>query len=239
MALHRVFRYAWGISLLLFASLACNTLTGVGERVEGIQETAQSIGTGVQSGRDMIATGMAVATQVMGNELVQTAQAVATRQAPRLVATAQALATERGPSMLATARAAVEENGPELRKTAEAFATQQGPGLLETSRAMIADLGASMGNPPADIPLVEGERADFSASNQFVSYTTTLSYQSLLEFYAREMPSNGWVEVQTTSVVTANSALLNYEKAERSATVAITALPGNNHTLVVVSIQDQ
>jgi hypothetical protein len=77
------------------ASLACQTITGVGDKIEGAQSTVQSAVTQVQG---MATQAVGMATEVVGiateaAPLLETAQAVATDN-PGMIETAEAVATQ-------------------------------------------------------------------------------------------------------------------------------------------------
>jgi hypothetical protein len=52
------------------------------------------------------------------------------------------------------------------------------------------------------------------------------------------MPARGWIPVERGTVVTENTAELNYEKDGRTAMVVITTIPYINQTTIVVSLQN-
>jgi hypothetical protein len=97
----KLIRVAWLLSLALTLSLAC--LSGVGDQVEGVKQTAENA---VQQGRDFVATARAFATQ--SASLLATARTFATQNAP-MIETAKAFATSQGPELLQTAQAVSTE----------------------------------------------------------------------------------------------------------------------------------
>ncbi|UCH61222.1 MAG: hypothetical protein JSV61_07000, partial [Anaerolineales bacterium] len=156
------------------------------------------------------------------------------------VQTAQALATEVGDSgLLETAQAYATEQGPALLATAQALATEQGPGLRETTQALATQAALNLGGAPEDIPVVEGERQNFIASSQLVSYFTRLDFQQVVDFYQAQMPANGWSLLEEGIVQAENTATLNYVKADRLASVTLTVNPLDNQTIVVITIQNR
>ena len=254
------------LTLLAAASLACGLFSGLNRQLGQIRSTAQSAATGIEEGRNLVETGQALATQVLGNDIVQTARAFATEQGPGLLATGEAFATERGPALAATLEALATEKGPaaaatlealatqygpSLAGTAQAFATQEGPGLLATGQAFATEQGpalaatvqalatqaASGTRVPNDIPQVEGEKNVLVDTSNFLSYTTALDLRTVEDFYEREMPANGWTKIEQGSVVSAASAIFIYEKSGRRATVTISADTGAGGTLVAIVIQ--
>jgi hypothetical protein len=232
----RPFQFLWWISFLIAATLACTFFSEVGQRARDIQEDVQSAATDVQTGRDLLSTGQAVATQFLGNEIMQTARAVATEQGSQFLATAQAVATEHGPSLEETARAFATEHGPSLEETARAFATGEAPGLVETARALLGDITSPTNTPPEDIPIVQAENEHFFASQSFVSYSSSLGFTQVIEFYESEMPANGWSKVSEASFTSENIATLVFEKSDRRASITISIIPDNNLTLIIIGI---
>ncbi|HLA96943.1 MAG TPA: hypothetical protein VJL34_00700 [Anaerolineales bacterium] len=217
----RIVRSIGMIVMLLSVSLACN----LGSQLDQARQTAQSVATEVQQGRDFLATSRAIATVVGGSGLIQTAQALATEVGDTgLLETAQAYATEQGPALLATA---------------QALATQQGPGLRETAQALATRAALTLGDKPDDIPVVEGERQNYIASSQLVSYFTPLEFQQVVDFYRAQMPVNGWSPIEQGAVLTENTATLNYVKGERLVSITLTVNPLDNHTIVVITLQGQ
>ena len=85
----KTFRWLWALTLIAAFGIGCSLVTNVTERVGGIEKTAQSVATGVQSGREIISTGQAIVTNVQGNPMVQTAQAYVTAQGPGVEKTVQ------------------------------------------------------------------------------------------------------------------------------------------------------
>lgn len=180
-------------------------------RVTEIRSTAEGVATRVEQGRGLFGTGQALATQVGESGFVETAQALATQ---------------------------VGESG--LRETAQAYATQfEDSGYLQTAQAISTQFSLSPDNVPPDIPLYEGEKNAFVASPLAVSYFTAAEFEPVLTFYQREMLARGWIPVVRGTVVTENTAELNYEKEGRTALVVITTIPYINQTTVVISLQNE
>jgi len=243
----QTFRLIWVICVLVAASLACSLVTGIGERVGGAKQTAQGVATDIQAGREILSTGRAVATQVLGSGLAKTAQAFVTEQGPGLMATAQTFATEQGPSLMATAQAFATEQGPSiagtaealitqqgpgLQQTLEAFTTEQGPGLVATAEAMATSISGGSGEQlPEDLPFVSGERQNLISNSGFISYETSQDFKSVLDFYQKQMPLKGWT-ANGQAIITSDAAVLNYEKANRKVTITITKSPGSSNTLI-------
>ncbi len=166
------------------------------------------------------ATVESVATQAKGGiEMVGTARALVTIVGSSgMLQTAQAIATEVGDSGFLS--------------TAQAVATLEGPGLKETAESAI-------GEPPEDIPIMEGEKDDFLTGEFMVSYAVSASLKEVTTFYQEEMPANGWDEVNDGSLASESLVVLKYEKADRSATVTLNTHPLNNQTIVVILVTGQ
>jgi hypothetical protein len=173
-------------------------------------------------------------------EMKDTADA-AVNQVKGIVTQAQGLATAIDESdFLQTAQAFATEQGPELLAQAQALATQaHESGYLQTAQAKATE-GVSFGQAPDDIPLVpEGSISNFFGSEMIVSFSSSLDFASVIEFYQREMPAHGWVHLQGDSSQTETTAVLKYEKGERSVSMAVNTNPLDKTTVVMIMIQSQ
>lgn len=250
----KTFRWLWALTLIAALGIGCSLVSNVTERVGGIEKTAQSVATDVQSGRGLISTGQALATNVQGNSMVQTAQAYVTEQAPGVEHTVQAFATDQGPRLQQTIQAFATDQGPSLQQTIQAFATQQGPGLEQTVGAFLTQdvpglestvqafatqTGSKTGQAPQDIPLVQGEKTSLITTESFVTYFTSMEFSAVESFYEAQMPANGWTKVDKESIQNNNSAVLVYEKPSRKATVTLGVDPTNNTTVVVITVSQK
>jgi len=187
------FRFLAVLIVLATATLACQSVSGVGNQVQEVQATAQ-----------------AAAQQI---------QELAT-QAPQMIQTVEGLATE-APVLLATVQTIATEN----------------PGLAETAVA-IATEGFSIGEAPADIPVVDRSSVtNFFGSDQVVSYVTTLDPESVVNFYKTEMPNNGWSSDPSMSFEQGNTTIISYTKTDQTATISITVNPSDQSTIVAIAIQ--
>jgi hypothetical protein len=153
-----------------------------------------------------------------------------------LLQTAIAVATEEGPSAIETVKAFATQEGPSAIETARAFATQEGPSLQKTAQAALTQIAGSMGDPPDDIPVIEGEKEDFITSDFAVSYSVSMNIEDVSDFYKREMPEEGWMPVDQGNLESESMVALNYEKQTRSAGITIINSPINGQTLVFVLI---
>jgi hypothetical protein len=218
-------RYVWFLAFLLFISLGCSLINGVGESLTQTKATAEHIATQVQKGRDAIETAQGFATQVGESGFLETLQAAATDVGETgIFETAQAFATQQGPSLLGTA---------------QAIATQEGPSMIATVQALGTDLSESLGEAPEDIPIVGGERENVFESKETVSYMTPMPFQLVVGFYKNEMPLNGWTPIQEGSFEAEHTAVLHFAKPERGATVTLTTNPLTDDTIVLVTIQSK
>ena len=216
------YRFAWIITLLVSVTLGCGLFSAVGERFSGAKATVGAVATDVQTGRDILGTARAIATDVGGSGLLETAQA---------------LATGVGDSgFLSTAQAFATEQGPELMATLQAFATDQGPGLLETAQAMGTAAAPLLGEAPEDIPFVQGELENLVSTRLLVTYGTALDAGLVVDFYNKEMVSNGWTKVNEEALGDAIT-LVTFEKPGRLATVTVTGNTPTSKTMVVITIQ--
>ncbi len=247
-------RSLWLLCILFLFLLSCNLITNVSDRVSGIRNTAESVATDVQEGRDLLSTGQAVITQVEGSSLVQTLQAVVTEQGPAIRGTVEALATEQGPAIqetvaafatqqvpafLDTAEAFATEQGPGAQQTLQAVATEQGPAVQATAQALATQLAESVGELPPDIPLAETDPDNLVATSSLVTYNAGLTVAEVIQFYETQMPANGWTPDEDELLRTDNAAILAFSKDNRQATITITAIPGTEQTAVVITISGQ
>jgi hypothetical protein len=235
----KTFRWIWVLTLIATFGIGCSLITNVTQRVGGVEKTAQSVATGLQSGREIFSTGQAIATNIQGNPMVQTVQAYVTEQAPGLEQTIQAFATDQGPGLQQTIEAFATNQGPGLEQTVQAFMTQDVPGLAETVQAVATQSGSGTSQAPEDIPLVDGEKNNLVTSPTFVTYFTSTDFNSVVTFYANQMPANGWTKLDKESIQNANNAVLVYDKPTRKATVTLGINPTDNSTVVVITISQK
>jgi len=203
----RTLRCSLFIGVIFLATIACNALTRFTRPINQAKATVQSIET------------EAGLIKTQGSKIIGTIGAAVTEVMP-LVGTGEAIATREGPGIIATA---------------EALATQH-PGILETAQAF-ATQGFFSGQAPPDIPLVPKDKiGSFFATQDLVSFTTTLDYNTVLNFYKNEMHANEWTFVPEGYQI-GNSSMLMYSKPSRVATVVISVNPVANNTVVIITIQ--
>ena len=206
--------HAWLIVTLLLGTLACRLVSRIGET----KATVEAAATQAKQGLNMVETARAMITQVGSSEMLKTAQAIA---------------TEVGESgLLQTAQAVATQEGPGLMETAKALATQKGPGLEETARSF-------MGEPPDDIPILDGEKDNYLAGEFMVSYAVSVDFEEVVDFYRREMPDSGWTEEEQTSIESDSVVTITFHKGPRKASVTISVNPINRKTTIVVLITGQ
>jgi hypothetical protein len=232
----KTFRWLWALTLIAAFGIGCNLVSNVTQRVGGVEKTAQSVATGLQSGKEIFSTGQALATNIEGNPMVKTVQAYVTEQGPGVEKTVQAFATNQGPGLQQTVEAFVTQQGPGLEQTVQAYLTQDVPGLEGTVQALATQSGSTAGQAPQDIPLVAGDKTGMVASESFVTYFTSMDFKSVVSFYEAQMPVNGWTKVDNESIQNANSAVLVYDKPSRKATITLGVNPTDNHTVVAITI---
>ena len=194
------------LAVLLFASLACNAITG-GGTTSGFQATANAAFTQAASGA-----------------------ATAGAQGSSLEATANAAGTE----AIATANAAGGDiTGGDSTATPAADQPTEAP--TDTTGGT-GDGGNPVSGGPQDIPVIGGDNTVLLATDQVVSYESKSDFATVVKFYKDEMPNNGWTQDSTTSVETANATVLAFTKDNRQAQVSITTDPTSQQTVVLITI---
>jgi hypothetical protein len=219
---HKTYRYALFVVLFIAATLGCSFFSQLGNRFSVARGTVAGVATDVQEGRDLLGTARAITTDVGGSGLIRTAQAMATS------------AGESG--LLSTAETFATQQGPELKETVQAFATEQGPGLVATAQAMATQAAPLLGETPADIPLMSGQRENFVGTKQLVSYSTAAKFTDVIDFYKKEMVSNGWQLTNEQDVSGTNLVILTYQKPDRTASITIGSIPLTDKTTVLIAI---
>ncbi|NPV84427.1 MAG: hypothetical protein HPY45_00265 [Anaerolineae bacterium] len=160
------------------------------------------------------------------------------RELQGAASTVEALATEVGSEGLAsTAQAMLTEVPLEgLQGTLEVLMPTEmnnPENLQATMQAMLPQPDASQ-SKPEDIPVWGGTKENFYADSSAVSYLTPDPFSDIIAFYKNEMPANGWEAVKVGSVETADAAVLQYKKIDRSAIVTLSR--SNDKTVVQVTI---
>jgi hypothetical protein len=84
---------------------------------------------------------------------------------------------------------------------------------------------------------MEGEKSAYVGSAQAVSYFIGAGFDTVLDFYRREMENQGWSKTDYGTALTETYAELHYEKDGRKAVVVITEVPFVNRTTVVITLE--
>jgi len=116
------------------------------------------------------------------------------------------------------------------------IATEFEGGGMETMAAQITDMpipGLS-GEKPADIPVMDGA-SEIVGSADLVTYFIDKEFQTVVDYYEREMPNNGWTKSNGT--VDSDYAELVFEKDGRKATIEIAGIPFIEQTSVTINIE--
>lgn len=215
------------VFLVFAATIACGLLSEGAEGLQNALGTAQDFIT--QQG-DLVGTAQAYATQAQESGAVETLQAAATERLGSLQGTAQAFATEHSDEILATAQAlATQVSETDFQATLQALATEKGP----EARATLQALGTQVaGDPPQDIPVVDGEIFELFSTEFSLTYSTNLERASVISFYKTAMPANGWEIILMGSIEGEQGAFLRFEKDDRRASVGITTNPLSSRTFV-------
>ncbi len=208
--------------VITVVGLACSLFSGISEKFNETKSTAESVATDVHQGDQAFSTAKAIATEFGDSNFMSTAKALATE------------AKDSG--YLETAQAYITSEAPGALETLQAFTTEQGPSLLQTGQAYVTEMSQSKGELPSDIPVVSGEKSMFYASQELVSYFTSVDFPSVLSYYKNEMPKNGWTKYDQGWVENSNSAVLYFEKSDRSVSITLSINPVDNKTIVMITI---
>jgi hypothetical protein len=217
----KIFPFVFIFIVIIFIAvtgLACSFLDNARIKYSQTQATLDSLATRVQAGKDQFATLEAFATQALGSEAVQTARAFATREGSQILATLEAFATQEGPGLVETSRALLTE----------------APSFADQAKSALATLPASMNSNLQDIPVIWGEKSNFTSGENVISYITPLDFKTLVDFYQNEMRSNRWVSVEEPSNVTDQFAWLVYDKPGRRAYVQISLADQGTSVMIII-----
>lgn len=152
---------------------------------------------------------------------------------PDLEATVQALSTSIAQNSGVVKTAQALETQAALRPTLTASPTFTPVIPTPTGTQLVVPVS----NLPADIPLPPGELRDLFASHNLVSFLILTDFNQLITFYEKQMAINGWVKEGLNSYITSNSAVLNYSKAGRKASVSLRFNQISSLTGIVITIQ--
>lgn len=196
------------LSLLTVLTLiACSFLSGLGQQVNEVKSTANSVETLAQQGDKFMGTAQSMATELSQSGLYKTAQVIITQQ------------------------------GPGILETAQAYATNEGPSMLQTIQAAVTQMGENNGQVPSDIPVLKEGMSDLYASANIVKYNTPTELSKAIDFYKSNMPAQGWTKNDTGTLISDYTAVLNYTKGTRSASVSLSVNPATKQTLIIITIE--
>ncbi len=108
-------------------------------------------------------------------------------------------------------------------------------GLQETAEAF--QEGFQSGELPPDIPMVDETVEIIMSSKELLSYTTPLEFDTVLTFYQEEMIVYGWEPQEGETMILGETALLQFDKPDREATITLGVNPGDKNTLVIITVQ--
>lgn len=212
------FKIVWLLIVLVGLSLACESLSAIGDDYNQARGTAGAIATQAQG---IITQAEGIATQIVDSKAFETLQAIATQQGPAY----QALATK-----------AADEG---YLQTAEALITQGSSELLPTFQA-VATQYLFRGPPPDDIPIIsDGELTNLLTNQSTISYYVTVDLPQVVDFYQTTMPEHDWVDVTDSNLIKTDAAVLKFFKPEQVATITLTANPISQQTAVLIFIRSQ
>ena len=216
------FKIVWLLIVLVGLSLACESLSAIGDDYNQARGTAGAIATQAQG---IITQAEGIATQIVDSKAFETVQAIATQQGPAYITTGQALATKAADEgYLQTAKALITQGSSELLPTFQAVATQY----------------LFRGPPPDDIPIIsDGELTNLLTNQSTISYYVTVDLPQVVDFYQTTMPEHDWVDVTDSNLIKTDAAVLKFFKPEQVATITLTANPISQQTVVLIFIRSQ
>lgn len=222
MMINNRYRILLVIALLVAAGLACESFSAISRDYNEVRGTAESIATQADK---IITQAKGIATDIVDDEMISTAKAIATQQGPGLLSTGQALATQASnEGYLQTVEALVTMGPRELVPTFQAVATQY---LFPAP-------------PPDDIPIIsDGDVSNLFTNQATISYYVRRELPSVITYYRNTMPQFGWTDVSDENSISDEAAVLKFFKPERVASVTLTANPLNQQTIVLITITTQ
>ena len=210
-----LFRFLLAI-LILGVAISCSILPELGGNSTEVLKTMQ-----------------VYASQADQLGLDATAEAFMTQEGGKLLSTVQAVVTEHKDEWIATAGAFTTEQGSKLIATAEAYSTKED--IKATIAAFITKArGFLAGSAPDDIPIMGVQAGNLTQSSGMVFFTTSVELATVLEYYENQMPANGWEKVEQDSIESENSAVLNYVKGDRAASVTLNRNPGGGTIVAII-----
>jgi hypothetical protein len=109
--------------------------------------------------------------------------------------------------------------------------------LQETAQAF--QEGFESGEVPPDIPIVDVPVEILMGSKDFLSYTTPLEFETVLMFYQEEMIAFGWEPEEEEAMILGETAILQFHKPDRDASITLATNPQDETTVVMISIQSK
>ncbi len=209
------------LGAVLALTLSCNFFSGLQQELNLMKATAENLA----GNTEYLGTAKALVTQVQGEGVLETAQALAT--------------TASAHPLIPTVEAALTEQGPSLQATLQSFATNEGPVLESTAQALLTQIPNALNTKPQDIPPFEGEQENLVETNDTVSFITPVSIKDVLKFYKNKMPDYGWNFSPKESTESNIANVLTYTKNNRLATITITINPNDQKTIVLIYLQNK
>ena len=192
------------------------------------------------------------ATQLKGESIAQTAQALATVfPDEELLATASSLIKPEENKLAVTLESFSVREGGEVKSTLESFTSNEGKQYVNTLQAMVqneqlpATLEAYLGeikepfigDIPEDIPIVDSRKVNkLFKTPQLITYSTSISYDGVIAFYKNEMPNYGWNKVERGTTELDTITVLKFNKENKETTVSIYKNILGESTIVLITI---
>jgi hypothetical protein len=126
-----------------------------------------------------------------------------------------------------------------LAETAEAYATEVDVSPQEIAKTAEAGMATfipeTTGEPPKDIPIIEGDVSMQIVTPEMVSYTAKQSPEDVKNFYQGQMLAYGWKLEENDGIQIPGTTVLSYENEEKRANVTIIGLGETTQVLIEVS----
>lgn len=88
-----------------------------------------------------------------------------------------------------------------------------------------------------DFPFPPGEKNDFFASTNLVSFSTQSDFNQAVLFYENQLPTRQWNRQASGTFISNNSALIIFTKNNLTVTISIRANPITGLTGIVITLQ--
>jgi hypothetical protein len=109
--------------------------------------------------------------------------------------------------------------------------------LQETAQAF--QEGFDTGELPPDIPVVDEPVEIVLSSEEFLSYTTPLEFETVLTFYQEKMIEYGWEPNEDEPMIMGEMAVLQFNRPDREAVISLGTNPQDGTTFVMVNVQSK